>query len=116
MDFHIAVSLLDLTTGGRYPEVAVTSGTITSSFQPTLTMDPKPISTRSSSSSAQSTTQSISGAKSDQVTMIVVPLLLTILILIAIGVGIFFWKGLNRLPKQETTVTDNCVAIESKGK
>jgi hypothetical protein len=73
MGFHIAVSLLDpLTTGGCYLEVTVTSGTISSSFQPTLTMDPKPIFTKSSSSSAQSTTQSISGAKSDQVTMIVV--------------------------------------------
>jgi len=74
-----------VTTDGCYPEVATTSGS--SSFQPTFTTDAKPIPPdplllHTSNDSAK--------PKSDKITVVIVPILLTILILIAIDVCIIF--------------------------
>lgn len=106
-----------VTTDGCYVNVVVTSSTTSSStttttssstsFQPTFTTDPVPISTRSSSASTQSTTLPTSGAsnnsakpKSNKTTTVAVPVVLTILVLIAIGIGIIFWRRQKRLEQE----------------
>lgn len=121
-----------VTTDGCYVNVAVTSRTTSSSttittssstttttsfstsFQPTFITDPVPISTRSSSASTQSTTLSASGAsnnsakpKSNKITTVIVPVVLTILVLIAIGIGIIFWRRQKILEQEMEELRQN---------
>jgi len=107
-----------ISSDGCYTPDAATSSAISStiistspssSLHPTSTANPNPISISSSfsSSTTQKTTQPTSGIpsdstkpKSNKLTTVVVPVVLTILLLVAIFGGIMFWRRQKRLERE----------------